>query len=300
MSTDAAAQLAMTLNFVTLIVLAAWLYVPWARRRSLVAALTPLVAVHTGRTVALQLFSSQAAGYPISDALRDEIVWGDQLGFVIALLTLVALWRAPKLARPLTWLLVVATVVDLANALIGGLAEEILGAATDVSWLILTFYVPLLWVTTGLMAWVLLTNRVSPAESTPPDKVLWADRFGEVLDRPGIDAVEIRWFGATADLDRAGFNDWLDRFASSVEGAGRSRIVTDATSFAMSPEQMDGAWRDAHIIPRYNRAGIQKFAFIMPAGMPAIGTAPAIEGPATFPTAYFGDRAEAIRWLSGE
>lgn len=44
--------------------------------------------------------------------------------------------------------------------------------------------------------------------------------------------------------------------------------------------------------------GITKFAFHMPQGMPAIGNAPAPEGPAQFPTAYFGTRADALRWLA--
>jgi hypothetical protein len=34
---------------------------------------------------------------------------------------------------------------------------------------------------------------------------------------------------------------------------------------------MDGPWRDVNIIPRYNAAGVRKFAFHMPDGMPMIG-----------------------------
>lgn len=37
----------------------------------------------------------------------------------------------------------------------------------------------------------------------------------------------------------------------------------------------------------------------MPAGMPAIGSDPVREGPATFPTGYFGTRADALAWLTG-
>ncbi len=159
MGTGAAAQLAMSINFITLIVLAVWRFVPWARGRSLVNAMWPLVAIHCGRTIALQLYSAQANGYEISNQARDEIIWGDQLGAILALATLVALWKAPKFARPLAWILVVATVIDLANALIVGIQNELLAAATDVSWMILTFYVPLLWVTIGLVAWLLWTRR---------------------------------------------------------------------------------------------------------------------------------------------
>ena len=163
MNTDTAAILAMSLNFVTLIVLALWLFVPWARTATFSKALAPLAIVHTGRTVALQLYSSQANGYDIPDGVRNEIVWGDQLGFLLALLTLVALWQAPKLVRPLAWALVIATVIDLANALVQGLRNDLLGKATDMSWMILTFYVPMLWVSIGLVAWLLVTNRTETA-----------------------------------------------------------------------------------------------------------------------------------------
>jgi hypothetical protein len=63
---------------------------------------------------------------------------------------------------------------------------------------------------------------------------------------------------------------------------------------------MDGGWRDANIIPRYNAAGVRRFAFVMPAGMPAIGAAPAPEGPGDFPTGYFGRREDAIAWLAAD
>ena len=159
MDTQAAAILAMSLNFATLIVLALWLFAPWANRVNIVAAIAPLVILHTGRTIALQLFSSQANGYEIPDAIRDQIAWGDQIGFLLAFLAMLALWLRPQLAKLLVWLLVVATVLDLTNALIGGLRHELLGKATDVSWIILTFYVPMLWVSTGLMVWLLLTRR---------------------------------------------------------------------------------------------------------------------------------------------
>lgn len=159
MNTEIAAMLAMSLNFVTLVVVSLWLFVPWARRTTFTRALTPLVIVHTGRTVALQLYSSQANGFDITDSVRNAIVWGDQLGYLLALLTLVALWRVPRFVRPLAWALVVATVVDLANALIQGIRADLLGKATDVSWMILTFYVPMLWVSIGLIAWLLIGRR---------------------------------------------------------------------------------------------------------------------------------------------
>ena len=128
--------------------------------------------------------------------------------------------------------------------------------------------------------------------------IVWEDKWGDVIDRPDLDLVEIRWFDTTRDLDGETFNQWLAGFAGAVEAAGRSGVLTDATVFGMTMDQMDGAWRDENIIPRYNSAGVEKFAFIMPAGVPMIGAPPAPEGPADFPTAYFGSRAEALAWLA--
>lgn len=129
-------------------------------------------------------------------------------------------------------------------------------------------------------------------------QIVWEDKWGEVIDRPDADLIEIRWYDTTRDLDTDTFNEWLAGFAGAVEASGRSGVLTDATVFGMSMAHMDGEWRDSNIIPRYNTAGVRKFAFLMPAGMPAIGAAPAPEGPANFPTAYFGTREDALAWLA--
>jgi hypothetical protein len=53
------------------------------------------------------------------------------------------------------------------------------------------------------------------------------------------------------------------------------------------------------LIPRYNAAGVRRFAFLFSDGMPAIGAPPAPERPATFPTGYFAHRQQALDWLAG-
>ena len=129
--------------------------------------------------------------------------------------------------------------------------------------------------------------------------IAFTDEWGEVIDRPEHDTIEIRWFDSTATMTGTQFNDWLSRFAAEVERTGRSRVLVDSVPFAMPMDQMDGGWRDANIIPRYNAAGVKRFAFVMPSRMPATGAPPFAVGPAEFPTAYFGVRREAIAWLTG-
>jgi hypothetical protein len=128
-------------------------------------------------------------------------------------------------------------------------------------------------------------------------RVLHEDIWGAVIDYPEANIIEIRWYDTTVDLDRQSFNAWLSMFASYVESTKRRGILVDATSFRLAPQEMDAGWRDANIIPRYNSAGVVRFAFHMPEGMAAIGAEPAREGPATFPTCYFGTRKAALAWL---
>jgi hypothetical protein len=127
--------------------------------------------------------------------------------------------------------------------------------------------------------------------------VLFEDQYGSAIDRPDANFIEIRWYDATRSLTREGFNAWLQRFAGDVEASRRPAVLVDSVRFRMDMAIMDRDWRDANIIPRYNKAGVRRFAFLMPEGMPAIGGPPTVEGPAAFPTAYFGSRADALAWL---
>ena len=127
--------------------------------------------------------------------------------------------------------------------------------------------------------------------------VAFTDNWGEVIDRPEQDTIEIRWFDSTATMSGGEFNDWLSRFAAEVERAGRSGVLVDALAFAMPMERMDTPWRDTNIISRYNDAGVKRFAFLVPSGMPAIGAPPTTDGPAQYQTAYFAARRSAMEWL---
>lgn len=128
-------------------------------------------------------------------------------------------------------------------------------------------------------------------------RAVHSDRWGDILDRPDDGCVEIRWYDTTSEMTGDDFNEFLATFAGCVEDCGRPGGLVDAVQFKMDMSRMSMGWRDEHIIPRYNGAGLKKFAFVMPHGMPAIGNAPAPEGPAKFPTGYFGSRAEALAWL---
>ena len=129
---------------------------------------------------------------------------------------------------------------------------------------------------------------------------LYRDRWGTIVTNSDNQHIEILWTESTSDMTDEDFMAWLERFAGFVESGTCDTALVDARLFRMNPAGVSMGWRDKEIILRYNRARIRKFAFVMPAGMPAIGAEPAPEGPAEFPTAYFGEPDAAYRWLNDD
>lgn len=159
MSLAWAGMLAMALSFAVFITATVWYAAPWLSQRSRADALIPVLWVHAFRYVALQIVSAQRAGFSVSNGLRDEILYGDLVGAVLALLSIAALRKRASSAIPLVWVFAVASAVDLVNASIGGTREGALSSAVAVTWLILTFYVPILYTSLGLIIWELVHRR---------------------------------------------------------------------------------------------------------------------------------------------
>jgi len=118
--------------------------------------------------------------------------------------------------------------------------------------------------------------------------------WGIILDDGTL--LELRWLPMTATMSDGGFMATLCLFATEAEKARRRGLLIDALEFQHKFGDGVMAWRDAHIIPRYGSAGVRRFAFLMPQSFPNPGRE-AIEGPAIFPTRWFVNREEAIRWL---
>jgi hypothetical protein len=98
-----------------------------------------------------------------------------------------------------------------------------------------------------------------------------------------------------------GFKDTLALHAGEGERYQPTFMLIDTTNFShrLAPGTLQ--WRDEHIVPRYNRAGVEKFAFI--AGSDSSDTVesghePHVEGRAQFPTAWFQERDHAYQWLT--
>src|SRR5262249_35949273 len=161
-----AAALALVLSFVVFVIMAGWYVAPWLATRQRAEALTPLLWVHAFRHIALQIFSAQRFGFAVSDGARDQIAAGDVIGMILAVIAIVALHYRARIAPVLVWVFVAETVFDLINATIAGVREQLFATASGVTWLILTFYVPLLWVSLCLIVWQLA--RIGPCMNRSP------------------------------------------------------------------------------------------------------------------------------------
>lgn len=81
---------------------------------------------------------------------------------ILALAAIVALYRRWSWSIALVWVFVAETIYDLVDSTIIGVRENLFETAAGVTWLILTFYVPLLLLTLVLIVWQLLARRAEP------------------------------------------------------------------------------------------------------------------------------------------
>jgi hypothetical protein len=158
MNTTIAIILAQSLNLAAFIFLAFWYAVPWLKSSSRVNALTALILVHLGRTLALQLYSSQQAGMVVPDRFRDHLVVGDVAGWALALIILICLRYRARFTIFLIWVLIAETIIDMGSGTLDGLRTNTMGNLWGTTWLVVAIYVPLMMVSLGLTVWQLLSR----------------------------------------------------------------------------------------------------------------------------------------------
>ena len=131
-------------------------------------------------------------------------------------------------------------------------------------------------------------------------------RYGVVVSHHDPDHLELRWLPTTASMTDEDWMAGLMVLAAEAEALETPAILIDAVEFRHNFDDRDASmtWRDQNVIPRYNRAGVKRFAFAMPPGFPGptaeAGAEPRVDGQtAQFPTQWFADRANAVAWLAG-
>ena len=134
-----------------------------------------------------------------------------------------------------------------------------------------------------------------------PEEIVAKDEWGHIVYYDEWNSLELRWLPSTAGATDADLKTTMEMFAQQAVDRRPNTLIVDTTEFFHAWGDGMMQWRDAEIIPRYNQAGVAKFAFIANAGFPGPtvegGAEPATEGPATFPTGWFKTREAAYRWL---
>jgi hypothetical protein len=159
MTLPLAAGFATLLSMVVWILIAIWYFRPWLNRFERADALTLLLWVHVFRYVALQIFSASHFGFGASLAAQKQIAYGDVAGTILGLIAIAALRYRWPIAIFFVWIFAFESFADLVNTSIVGVREQLLVSANGVTWLIINFYAPLLWVSLGMLVWQLIARR---------------------------------------------------------------------------------------------------------------------------------------------
>lgn len=152
--------IAMLVSFVAAVTVGAWYLAPAVRRRPFGSAVILLLWFHAFRHIATQIFSaSDVGGLEATENAQRAIAYGDLATAILAIAAMWAIHQRVAFGRYLAWLATIVGAADLVSATAVGLDQKLTDTATDLSWLILAFYVPFLWVTAALLFWQLYTRR---------------------------------------------------------------------------------------------------------------------------------------------
>ncbi len=128
-----------------------------------------------------------------------------------------------------------------------------------------------------------------------------ANKWGTINYHPRWNTLELKWGQKTRSMTDDGFKQTLQLMADHGLQVRPKYMIIDATEFFHEFSEGTLAWRDEHIVPLYNDAGVEKFAFLATARAPGTvekGAEPVPDGPARFPTGWFETRERMYAWLT--
>ncbi len=110
--------------------------------------------------------------------------------------------------------------------------------------------------------------------------------------------IDFRWTDATRNMSEEDFRGGLRVFAGLAEEHRPVGLLVDIRSFGHEPGPDTGTWRAAEITPRYNRAGVRRFGYLVGPGFQGPKNSPVRNDGEDFETAFFDDEAAARSWLA--
>jgi hypothetical protein len=107
--------------------------------------------------------------------------------------------------------------------------------------------------------------------------------------------VRLKWLAGTAGMTDQDFKETLEAFADTAIHHGAKRLLIDVSEFKHRPSAEIGAWRDEVILPKYNKAGVKKIAWVWPNNTPSDGPTGEKD---KFENRYFPTEAQALTWVA--
>lgn len=114
--------------------------------------------------------------------------------------------------------------------------------------------------------------------------------------------VTIVWTDQTANMTDDDFKKALELLAKYAEERANPAILVDVRAFRYGVSADLGVWREKEIVPRYNAAGIARFAYVVGPDFPAPpnGAPSRLAESEEFLTGFFDRGEDARAWLSGD
>jgi hypothetical protein len=146
-------------SFVVFGLLAWWYAWPWLKSVDRTTALAALTFVHALRPIGATVLVASVAGTALPRSFAEAVAYGDLITSLLAVITLIALRARWSFAIALVWITNVVGTVDLVNALIGGVSNDIARLGMGSFWYVVTILVPILWIVHALAFALLLRRR---------------------------------------------------------------------------------------------------------------------------------------------
>ena len=127
--------------------------------------------------------------------------------------------------------------------------------------------------------------------------LLHEDEYLQVFWDEPTRIISIDWKEATSGMTDEDFKTELTSFAKQVEDKKAPRILIDVSKFRHRPSEAVGKWRLKNISPRYNAAGVKRFAFLISKDSQVPSMASRSEGEG-FLTQSFNSNERATAWLT--
>ena len=105
--------------------------------------------------------------------------------------------------------------------------------------------------------------------------------------------VSLIWQPGTASMTDEDFKGALEVFAEGALQHRAQNLLIDMLEFRHRPSEETLAWRDEVIVPKYNRAGVKKIAWIWPDVAAEMGTGEGTD----YTNRYFANEEEALAWI---